>query len=42
LIAGICLLDAMLVASAGATTMALLCVGGFVLTLIFQRFVPGT
>jgi 4-hydroxybenzoate polyprenyltransferase len=42
LIAGICLLDAMLVASAGAISVMLLCVAGFVLTLLFQRYVPGT
>lgn len=42
LIAGICLLDAMLVASAGSLVMALLCVAGFVLTLLLQRYVPGT
>ena len=42
LIAGICLLDALVVAAAGSAGLALLCVGGFVLTLLGQRYVPGT
>ena len=42
LIAGISLMDALLVAAAGAGGLALLCVGGFALTLVLQRYVPGT
>lgn len=42
LLAGICLLDGMIVASTGAVTMAVLCVVGFVLTLFLQRYVSGT
>ncbi len=42
LIAGICLLDAMLIAGAGQFPLALLAVGGFALTLALQRYVPGT
>jgi hypothetical protein len=42
LIAGICLLDAMLVLSAGSINLALVCVAGFILTLLFQRNVTGT
>ena len=42
LIAGIALVDAMLLASAGATHLALLAVALCGLTRIFQRFVPGT
>ena len=43
LIAGISLLDALAIASAGAPVMLVaLAVAGFILTLIFQRFVPGT
>lgn len=42
LIAGICLLDALVVAAAGSAGLALLCVGGFVLTLLGQRYVSGT
>jgi 4-hydroxybenzoate polyprenyltransferase len=43
LIAGISLVDAWLIASTGAPAIAAIaCVGGFVLTLILQRFVPGT
>lgn len=42
LIAGICLLDAMLIANAGEPVQAGIAVGGFVLTLIFQKFVSGT
>jgi hypothetical protein len=42
LIAGISLLDALLVASHGSTVLAALCVAGFAATLFLQRFVPGT
>ncbi|MGI9424825.1 MAG: UbiA family prenyltransferase [Hyphomicrobiaceae bacterium] len=42
LIAGISLLDAMLIASAGAVVAALVAVAGFGLTLFLQRFVSGT
>jgi 4-hydroxybenzoate polyprenyltransferase len=42
LIAGISLLDAVLIAGAGASSIAWLAVAGFVLTLALQRFVPGT
>ena len=42
LIAGISLVDALLVAAAGAGGLALLCVGGFALTLALQRYVAGT
>ena len=42
LIAGIALLDAVLIAAAGASGVAWLAVGGFVLTLGLQRLVPGT
>jgi 4-hydroxybenzoate polyprenyltransferase len=42
LIAGISLLDAMLVAASGAGLLALVCVAGFGLTLAAQRFVAGT
>jgi hypothetical protein len=42
LIAGICLLDALLVVSAGHPMAAWACVVGFVLTLGGQRFVSGT
>jgi 4-hydroxybenzoate polyprenyltransferase len=42
LIAGISLLDALLVAGTGAIGIAVLCVVGFVVTLALQRFVPGT
>ena len=42
LIAGISLLDAMLIAIAGAPEVALVAVAGFALTLVFQRFIPGT
>jgi 4-hydroxybenzoate polyprenyltransferase len=42
LIAGISLLDAVLVAGAGDLAMALACVGGFALTLLAQRHVAGT
>jgi UbiA prenyltransferase family len=42
LIAGIALLDAIFIASEGYAPAALAAVGGFALTLLFQRFVPGT
>ncbi len=42
LIAGIALLDAMLIASAGQLMLAVLAVIGFVLTLFLQRYVSGT
>jgi hypothetical protein len=42
LIAGISLLDALLIAGAGATGVAWLGVAGFALTLALQRFVAGT
>ncbi|MGH6921296.1 MAG: UbiA family prenyltransferase [Geminicoccaceae bacterium] len=42
LIAGIALLDAVLITAAGAPGIAWLAVGGFVLTLGLQRLVPGT
>jgi UbiA prenyltransferase family len=42
LIAGISLLDAVLIAGAGDLEIAWLAVLAFVLTLILQRFVPGT
>ena len=42
LIAGICLLDALLIAGHGEILLAWFAVGGFVLTLALQRFVPGT
>lgn len=42
LIAGISLLDALLIADAGATGIAWLAVAGFGLTLALQRWVRGT
>lgn len=42
LIAGISLVDALLVAAAGAGAAALACVAGFALTLALQRYVAGT
>ena len=42
LIAGISLLDAVLIAGAGAFSIAWLAVAGFLLTLVLQRFVAGT
>jgi 4-hydroxybenzoate polyprenyltransferase len=42
LIAGISLLDAMLVASQGEPLVAALCVAGFAATLFLQRYVAGT
>lgn len=42
LIAGIALLDAVLIAGSGSLALALLAVAGFALTLFFQRYIPGT
>jgi 4-hydroxybenzoate polyprenyltransferase len=42
LIAGISLLDAVLIAGAGEFSTAWLAVAGFALTLVLQRFVAGT
>jgi 4-hydroxybenzoate polyprenyltransferase len=42
LIAGISLLDALLLASYGAPGLAAVAVGAFVLTLVLQRWVAGT
>jgi 4-hydroxybenzoate polyprenyltransferase len=42
LLAGICLLDGVLIAASGDTSLALLAVPGFLLTLAFQRWIPGT
>jgi hypothetical protein len=42
LIAGIALLDAVLIAGAGLTTTAWITATGFLLTLAFQRYVAGT
>lgn len=42
LIAGISLLDAMLIAASGATNLALLALAGFAVTLFFQRYIAGT
>jgi 4-hydroxybenzoate polyprenyltransferase len=42
LLAGICLLDALLIAASGETSLAWLAVLGFPLTLAFQRWIPGT
>jgi hypothetical protein len=42
LIAGIALLDAVLIAAAGAPGIAWLAVGGSLLTLALQRLVPAT
>jgi 4-hydroxybenzoate polyprenyltransferase len=42
LIAGISLLDAMLISGHGETGLALAAAAGFVLTLALQRFIPGT
>ncbi|PCI05693.1 MAG: hypothetical protein COB78_03635 [Hyphomicrobiales bacterium] len=42
LIAGMCLLDAILIASAGEMQLAFVAVLGFALTLFFQRFISGT
>ena len=42
LLAGICFVDAAMIAIAGAPQLALVAAIGFVLTLSFQRVVPGT
>lgn len=42
LIAGISLLDAMLIAGTGATSLAVLALVGFAVTLFFQRYIAGT
>jgi 4-hydroxybenzoate polyprenyltransferase len=42
LLAGICLLDAMLIAGAGAPALAVLALAGFLVTVVFQRYVPAT
>jgi 4-hydroxybenzoate polyprenyltransferase len=42
LIAGICLVDAIMIALAGAPIIAGIAAVGFVVTLLFQRVVPGT
>ena len=42
LIAGIALFDAMLIAGSGGAQLAIWAVGGFLLTLALQRYVPGT
>ena len=42
LIAGVCLLDAMLVASQGQQLAAAICALGLGATLLAQRYVPGT
>ncbi len=42
LLAGICLLDALLIAASGEAGLAWIAAVGFPLTLAFQRWVPGT
>ena len=42
MIAGIALLDAVLISSAGQIHVAIMALAGFVLTLVFQRYIPGT
>ena len=42
LLAGICIVDAMMIALAGEPQLALVAASGLVLTLAFQRVVPGT
>lgn len=42
MLAAICLVDAAMIATMGATPLALAAALGFVLTLAFQRVVPGT
>ncbi len=42
LIAGICLLDAVLIASVGEMQLAILAIAGFAMTLVLQKFVSGT
>ncbi len=42
LLAGICLLDAVLIAGAGAPALAAIAFLGFPVTVVFQRYVPAT
>jgi 4-hydroxybenzoate polyprenyltransferase len=42
LLAGICIVDAILIAAGGEPLVAALAAAGFALTLAFQRIVPGT
>jgi 4-hydroxybenzoate polyprenyltransferase len=42
LLAGICLLDAVLIAGAGAPGLAGVAFAGFLVTVVFQRYVPAT
>jgi len=42
LIAGISLLDALLIAGAGSLALAVLALAGFGVTLFFQRYISGT
>lgn len=42
MIAGICVLDAIFLASAGEAVLAWWALAAFVLTLVLQRFIPGT
>jgi 4-hydroxybenzoate polyprenyltransferase len=42
MLAGICLVDALMIGAAGAPLLALIAAAGFVLTLALQRVVPGT
>jgi 4-hydroxybenzoate polyprenyltransferase len=42
MIAGIALLDAMLISAAGASGITMVAIAGFALTLLLQRFIPGT
>ncbi len=42
LIAGISLLDALMIAGTGEPMLALIAIAGFALTLVFQKFVSGT
>ena len=42
LLAGICLLDALLISASGNMLLALVAGSGFLLTLLLQRWVPGT
>ena len=42
LLAGICIVDAIMIAVAGAPLLAPVAAAGFILTLAFQRIVPGT
>jgi hypothetical protein len=42
MLAGICVVDAVMIAVTGATMLALVAALGFIATLAFQRVVPGT